>query len=130
MVIVCSLTCLHAGARRRAVISSRSFPAKNRTDVLERSELPAWLHQSEVAGDEKHHYNHTDDVKNTGHFTCSFHSRDRLTVRPTTRSNARREMGREESLVLSSDEASWDLDFSDNIRIGLLHPVDAFKPLL
>jgi hypothetical protein len=30
------------------------------------------------------------------------------------------------SLVLPSDEAK----FSDIIRIGVLHPVDAFKPLL
>ena len=31
---------------------------------------------------------------------------------------------------LASDEAHWDLKFSDIIRIVVLHPVYAFKPLL
>ena len=52
-----------------------------------------------------------------------------FTVEPDAHNITEREAGREVSLVLPSDEAHWDLKFSDVIRIGVLHPVYAFKPL-
>jgi hypothetical protein len=42
------------------------------------------LYQSEVAGDEKHHNNNTDDVKNTGHVSCSFSFARSESHTPTT----------------------------------------------
>ena len=88
------------------------------------------LSQSEIAGNEKHYHNNTNDVKNIAHVSFSFLSRDRITVEPDAHNITEREAGREVALVLPSDEAHWDLKFNDTIRIGVLHPVYAFKPLL
>jgi hypothetical protein len=33
-------------------------------------------------------------------------------------------------MVLQPDEAHWNLDFSEIIRIGMLHPANASKPFL
>jgi hypothetical protein len=87
------------------------------------------LPQSEIAGNEKHYHNNTNDVKNIVHVSFSFLSRYRITVEPDARNITEREAG-ERSLVSPSDEAHWDLKFNDTIRIGVLHPVYAFKPLL
>ena len=84
------------------------------------------LPQAEIAGYEKHYDNNTNDVKNIVHISYSFLSRYRITVEP----DARNITAREASLVLLSDEAQWHLKFSDIIRIGVLHPVYALKPLL
>jgi hypothetical protein len=40
------------------------------------------LSQSEVAGNEKHHHNNTNDIENIVHVSFSFLSRDRITVEP------------------------------------------------
>jgi hypothetical protein len=88
------------------------------------------LSQSQIAGNEKHHHNNTNDVKNITHVSFSFLSRDRITVEPDATTLRKGRGRREVSLVLPSDEAHWDLKFGDIIRIGVLHPVYAFKPLL
>jgi hypothetical protein len=88
------------------------------------------LSQSKIAGYEKHHNNNTNDVKNIVHVSFSFLSRDRITVEPDATTLRKGRGRREVSLVLPSDEAHWDLKFGDIIRIGVLHPVYAFKPLL
>ena len=54
-----------------------------------------------------------------------------FTVEPDTHNITQIKGRREASLVvLPSDEAHWDLKFSDIIRIGVLHRVYACKPLL
>jgi hypothetical protein len=54
-----------------------------------------------------------------------------FTVEPDAHNITQRKGRREASLVvLPSDEAQWNLKFSDIIRIGVLHLVYAFKPLL
>ena len=54
-----------------------------------------------------------------------------FTVEPDAPNITQRKGRRKVSLVvLPSDEAQWDLKFSDIIRIGVLHLVYAFKPLL
>ena len=54
-----------------------------------------------------------------------------LTLEPDAHNITQRKGRREASLVLlPSDEAQLDLKFSDIIRIGVLHLVYAFKPLL
>jgi len=40
------------------------------------------LSQSEITGNEKHHNNNTDDVKNIAHVSFSFLSHARVTVEP------------------------------------------------
>ena len=87
------------------------------------------LPQSEIAGNKEHHNNNTDDVKNIAHVSFSFLSRDWINVKPDAHNITNRGR-REVSLVLPSNEAHWDLKFSDIIRFGVLHPVYAFKPLL
>ena len=79
------------------------------------------LSQSEIAGNEEHHNNNTNDVKNIVHVRFSFLSRDRITVEPDAHNITEREAGREVALVLPSDEAHWDLKFSDIIRTSVLH---------
>ena len=54
-----------------------------------------------------------------------------FTVEPDANDITQRKGRREASLVvLPSDETQWDPKFSDIIRIGVLHLVYAFKPLL
>ena len=93
-------------------------------------ESEAGLPQSEIAGNEKHHRNNTNDVKDIAHVSFSFLSRDWITIEPDVHNITEREAGEKVSLVLPSDEAHWDLKFSDIIRIVVLHPVYTFKPLL
>jgi hypothetical protein len=89
------------------------------------------LPQSEIAGNEKHYHNNTNYVKNIVHVSFSFLSRDRVTVELHALSATERKGRREASLVvLPSDEAQWELTVSDIIRISVLHPGYAFKPLL
>lgn len=61
------------------------------------------LYQSEVAGDEKHHHNNADDVKNTAHVSCSFLARDRISAEPGADDIKGRETGRGGSLDLPSE---------------------------
>jgi hypothetical protein len=89
------------------------------------------LPQSEIAGNEEHHNNNTNDIENIVHVSFSFLSRDRVTVELHALSATQRKGRREASLVvLPSDEAQWELTVSDIIRISVLHPGYAFKPLL
>lgn len=87
------------------------------------------LSQAEITGNKEHHNNNTDDVKNIAHVSFSFLSRAQITVEPDAHNITNRGR-REVSLVLPSNEAHWDLKFSDITRFGVLHPVYAFKPLL
>ncbi len=57
-------------------------------------------------------------------------SHNRIIVELDAHNITEREVGREVSLVLPSDHAQGDLKFNDIIRIGLLHFVYPFKPLL
>ncbi|GEM_PF-1703432 len=89
------------------------------------------LPQSQIAGNEEHYHHNTNNVENIVHVSSSFLSRDRITVEPDTHNITQRKGKREASVVvLPSDEAPWNLKFSDIIRIGVLHLVYAFKPLL
>jgi hypothetical protein len=45
-------------------------------------ESEAGLPQSEIAGNEKHHNNNTNDVKDIAHVSFSFLSRGWITVKP------------------------------------------------
>src|SRR4030095_9450358 len=51
------------------------------------------LSQSEIAGNEKHYHNNTNDVKNIAHVSFSFLSRDRITFEPDARNITEREAG-------------------------------------
>ena len=86
------------------------------------------LPQSEIAGNEKHHNNNTNDVKDIAHVSFSFLRAIRSLLSQT--STTLRKGRREGPPVLASDEAHGNLKFSDIIRIVVLHPVYAFKPLL
>jgi hypothetical protein len=64
---------------------------ENNIGEVPREELG--LSQSEIASNEKHHDNNTNDVKNIAHVSFSFLSRDRITVEPDARNITETEAG-------------------------------------
>jgi hypothetical protein len=88
------------------------------------------LSYPEIAGDEENDNNDTHNVKYIIHGSFSFHWRDHITVGPDAHNIMGGPASRDPSRVLVLDRARRQLQPSNSIRIGILHAVDALKPLL
>ena len=73
-------------------------------EALNRPREALWLSQSEIAGNEEHHNNNTNDVENV-HVSSSFFSRDRITLEPDAHNIIQRKGKREASVVVLPSDA-------------------------